>query len=263
MTRTQLGKQLTPFISTLLLFVVWEAACWAFRIPTFILPKPTESIAALVDNWSGIWPNALHTLVTTLIGFGAAVAVGIILGIAVGTSALIYDAVNPLLIGFNAIPKVALVPILVLWFGIGTVPAVITAFLTAFFPIVVNVAAGIATVEPELSDVLRSLGASKIDVVRKVGIPRSLPYFFASLKIAIALAFVGAVVSESIASNVGIGYLMLSASATFRIPLVFAGLLVIALMGIIMYMAAARLERRFASWATRGSEIGGGYMGGG
>jgi NitT/TauT family transport system permease protein len=262
MTRTRLGKQLTPFISTLLLFVVWEAACWVFRIPTFVLPKPTESFIALVDNWSGIWPNALHTLVTTLIGFGAAVVVGIVLGIAVGTSALIYDAVNPLLIGFNAIPKVALVPILVLWFGIGTVPAVITAFLTAFFPIVVNVATGIATVEPELNDVLRSLGASKVDIVRKVGIPRSLPYFFASLKIAIALAFVGAVVSESIASNVGIGYLMLSASATFRIPLVFAGLLVIALMGIIMYMAAARLERRFASWAMRGSEIGG-YMGGG
>ena len=196
MTGLQLRKQLTPFISTLLLFVVWEAACWAFEIPTFILPKPTESLAALVENWPGIWPNALHTLLTTLIGFGAAVIVGIILGIAVGTSALVYDAVNPLLIGFNAIPKVALVPILVLWFGIGTVPAVITAFLTAFFPIVVNVATGIATVEPELSDVLRSLGASKIDIVRKVGIPRSMPYFFASLKIAIALAFVGSVVSE-------------------------------------------------------------------
>ena len=178
------------------MFVVWEAACRAFRIPTFILPKPTEAFAALLDNWSGIWPNALHTLVTTLIGFGAAVIVGIILGVAVGTSVLVYDAVNPLLIGFNAIPKVALVPILVLWFGIGTVPAVITAFLTAFFPIVVNVATGIATVEPELNDVLRSLGASKIDIVRKVGIPRSMPYFFASLKIAIALAFVGAVVSE-------------------------------------------------------------------
>jgi NitT/TauT family transport system permease protein len=261
-TSAQLRKQLTPFASTLALFVVWEAACRIFRIPTFILPKPTESLAALVQNWSGIWPNALHTLLTTLVGFGAAVAVGIVLGIAVGTSALIYDAINPLLIGFNAIPKVALVPILVLWFGIGTVPAVITAFLTAFFPIVVNVATGIATLEPELADVLRSLGATKLDIVRKVGIPRSMPYFFASLKIAIALAFVGAVVSESIASNVGIGYLMLSASATFRIPLVFAGLLVIAFMGIIMYMGAVRLERRFASWAMRGSEIGG-YMGGG
>jgi ABC-type nitrate/sulfonate/bicarbonate transport system permease component len=108
----------------------------------------------------------------------------------------------------------------------------------------------------------RDHNSRKIDVVRKVGIPRSLPYLFASLKIAIALAFVGAVVSESIASNVGIGYLMLSASATFRIPLVFAGLLVIATMGIVMYMAASVLERRWASWATRGSEIGG-YMGGG
>ena len=85
---------------------------------TFILPKPTESLAALIENWSGIWPNALHTLVTTLIGFAAAVAIGVLLGIAVGTSALIYDAINPLLIGFNAIPKVALVPILVLWFGL-------------------------------------------------------------------------------------------------------------------------------------------------
>ena len=148
-------------------------------------------------------------------------------------------------------------PILVLWFGIGTVPAVLTAFLTAFFPIVVNVATGIATVEPELNDVLRSLGASKLDILRKVGFPRSMPYLFASLKIAIALAFVGCVVSESIASNVGIGYLMLSASASFRVPLVFAGLLVIAAMGVAMYMGASLLERRFASWAMRGSEVGG------
>ena len=219
-------------------------------------------MTALVENWSGIWPNALHTLLTTLVGFGAAVLSGLFSALRWARPRWSTMPSIRSLIGFNAIPKVALVPILVLWFGIGTVPAVITAFLTAFFPIVVNVATGIATVEPELSDVLRSLGASKIDIVRKVGIPRSLPYFFASLKIAIALAFVGAVVSESIASNVGIGYLMLSASATFRIPLVFAGLLVIALMGIIMYLAAARLERRFASWATRGSEIGG-YMGGG
>ena len=118
MTRTQVRKQFTPIVSTLALFVVWEAACWAFQIPTFILPRPTEALAALIENWPGIWPNALHTLITTLIGFGAAVAVGMMLGIAVGTSALVYDAINPLLIGFNAIPKVALVPILVLWFGI-------------------------------------------------------------------------------------------------------------------------------------------------
>ena len=251
MTRTQVRKQFTPIVSTLALFVVWEAACWAFQIPTFILPRPTEALAALIENWPGIWPNALHTLITTLIGFGAAVAVGMMLGIAVGTSALVYDAINPLLIGFNAIPKVALVPILVLWFGIGTVPAVITAFLTAFFPIVVNVATGIATVEPELSDVLRSLGASKTDIVRKVGIPRSMPYFFASLKIAITLAFVGTIISETVASNSGIGYLMMAATANFDTPLVFAGLVVIAAMGIIMYALFAIVERRMTFWANR------------
>ena len=254
--RSRLRRKLTPIVSVLVFFAVWEAICWIFRIPSFLLPKPSEALMALIENWSGIWPNALHTLLTTLAGFAIAVAIGVVLGVAVGASALIYDAVNPLLIGFNAVPKVALVPILVLWFGIGTVPAVVTAFLTAFFPIVVNVAMGIATVEPELNDVLHSLGASRLDVLRKVGIPRALPYFFASLKVAIALAFVGTVVSESIASNSGIGYLMLSASATFRVPLVFAGLLVIAAMGVMMYWLAAKFETRWASWAIRGSEIG-------
>src|ERR1700738_4949672 len=101
MTRTQVRKQLTPIISTLALFVVWEGACWAFQIPTFILPRPTEALAALIENWHGIWPNALHTLITTLIGFGAAVAVGMMLGIAGGTSAIGYDAANPLLLALH------------------------------------------------------------------------------------------------------------------------------------------------------------------
>jgi NitT/TauT family transport system permease protein len=246
-----------PWIAALLLFGSWEAFCRVFNVPVFLLPKPSEAIAALINLWPGIWPNAAQTLATTLVGFGMAVVIGLALGVAVGSSAILYSAVNPLLIGFNAIPKVALVPILVLWFGIGTIPAVLTAFLTAFFPILVNVAAGIATVEPELQDVLRALGASKLDVLRKIGLPRSMPYFFASLKVAIALAFVGSVVSETIAANSGIGYLMLTASATFQVPLVFAGLFVVAGLGIAMYAAAAVLERRWTAWATRGTEIGG------
>ncbi len=262
MTRRRFLLKITPLLSTLGFFLLWEAVCRVFSLPPFVLPKPTEIVHVLIDMWPGIWPNALHTLMTTLVGFGLALAFGLALGVAVGSSIFVYTAANPLLVGFNAIPKVALVPVLVLWFGIGTVPAVLTAFLTAFFPIMANVATGIATVEPEMRDVLRSLGASKIDIVRKIGIPRSLPYLFASLKVAIALAFVGAVISETIASNVGIGYLMMTASSTFQVPLVFAGLLVIAAMGILMYMAASVLERRWTNWATRGSEIGG-YVGGG
>jgi NitT/TauT family transport system permease protein len=155
------------------------------------------------------------------------------------------------MIGFNAIPKVAVVPILVLWFGIGAVPAILTAFLISFFPIVVNVATGLATIEPELEDVLKALGASKLDIMRKVGIPRALPYFFGSLKIAITLAFVGSVISESIASNHGIGNLMLQAQAQFRVPLIFAGLVALAVEGIAMYAVMAWLEKRMTGWAHR------------
>jgi NitT/TauT family transport system permease protein len=193
----------------------------------------------------------------TLLGFTLAVAFGLALGVLIGASALMYAALYPLLIGFNSIPKVAIVPILVIWFGIGAVPAVLTAFLISFFPIVVNVATGLATLEPELRDVLRSLGARQRDILLKVGLPRSMPYFFASLKVAVTLAFVGSVISETIAGNRGIGYLMLSASSSFRVPLVFAGLIVVAIMHVGMYAVFAMLERRFTGWAFR-SDVGAG-----
>ena len=164
----------------------------------------------------------------------------------------IYAAIYPVLIGFNSVPKVAVVPVLILWYGIGAVPAIITAFLISFFPIVVNVATGLATTEPELEDVLRALGGSKLDIMRKVGIPRSLPYFFGSLKVAITLAFVGAVVSETVGANRGIGFLMLSAQANFQVPLVFAGLMALAFLGIVLYAITAAVEMRFTGWAFRG-----------
>jgi NitT/TauT family transport system permease protein len=155
------------------------------------------------------------------------------------------------LIGINSVPKAAVVPILVIWLGIGQPPAIATAFLLSFFPIAVNVAAGLATVEPELEDVLRSLGASKLDILRKISLPRSLPYFFASLKVAVTLAFVGAVISETLASNDGIGYMMLQAASQFRTSLMFAGLIVIAAMGIGAYLVCAYVEARMTGWATR------------
>jgi NitT/TauT family transport system permease protein len=245
-----------PWLVTFGIFVVWELACLALDIPEFILPRPTRIAVALVDGMGAIWFHAQHTLVTTLIGFGLAIIGGVVLGVFVGSSRLIYRGVYPVLVGFNSIPKAAVVPVLVIWFGIGTVPAIITAFLLAFFPIAVNVATGLATLEPELQDVLRSLGAKRRDIIWKVGLPRSLPYFFASLKIAITLAFVGTVISETVASNQGIGTLMVQASATFKIPLMFAGLVVVAVMGIAMYAAAAIIERRTTGWATRTMDFG-------
>jgi len=246
-----LAIKLAPWIATIALFVLWEASVRLFNIPQFFLPPPSLVAKSFVEFWPAIYRNSLFTLSTTALGFGMAVAFGLALGLAVGWSRAIYAGVYPLMIGFNAIPKVAVVPILVLWFGIGFIPAVLTAFLISFFPIVVNVATGLATIEPEMEDVLKALGASKLDIMRKVGIPRSLPYFFGSLKIAITLAFVGSVISESVASNTGIGNLMLQAQAQFQVPLIFAGLIALAVEGIAMYALMAWLETRMTGWAQR------------
>src|SRR5215475_11044480 len=242
---------LAPWIFTVAFFAMWEAAVDLFRIPVFFLPPPSVIARAFVDFWPAIYRNSVFTLSTTALGFALAVGFGLLLGLVVGWSRTIYAGLYPLMVGFNAIPKVAVVPILVLWFGIGFIPAVLTAFLISFFPIVVNVATGLATIEPEMEDVLKALGASKLDIMRNVGIPSTLPYFFGSLKVAITLAFVGSVISESIASNYGIGNLMLQAQAQFQVPLIFAGLVALAVEGIVMYWAMALLEARMTKWAQR------------
>jgi NitT/TauT family transport system permease protein len=247
-------RRILPWLVILAIFVVWELTVRLFNIEQFVLPTPSAIFASFWQwHWS-ILAEAWQTFMTTAIGFAFAIVFGLLAGVAIGSSSLVYDGFYPALIGFNTIPKVAVVPILVIWFGIGTVPAIITAFLLSFFPILVNVATGIATMEPELQDVLRALGAKRWQVITKVGLPRSMPYFFASLKVSITVAFVGSIVAETVASNSGIGNLMLVASSRFDVPLAFAGLLVTSVMGIGMYAVASTIERRMTGWAMRGAD---------
>jgi NitT/TauT family transport system permease protein len=253
MNRGSVMVRLAPWISTAIMFLLWEGAVRLFKVPAFFLPPPSAIAIAIVEYWGPIYRHSLYTLSTTLIGFGMAVGFGLLLGLVVGWSRSIYAGLYPLMIGFNAIPKVAVVPILVLWFGIGFIPAVLTAFLISFFPIVVNVATGLATIEPELEDVLKALGASKLDIMRKVGIPRTQPYLFGSLKVAITLAFVGTIVSETVGANAGLGYLIALAGSNFQVPLVFAALLLLAVEGIAMYAVFAYVEVYFTRWAFRSS----------
>jgi NitT/TauT family transport system permease protein len=231
------------------LIAIWEVAVPALGIQQIVLPAPSGIVRTMVQTAGPIAFHARHTLVTTLIGFAAAVGLGLLLGFLIGASATVNDALYPLLVGFNSIPKAAIVPLLVMWFGIGTVPAVLTAFLLAFFPVAVNVALGLATLEAELSDVLRVLGASRWQIFRKVGVPRTMPLFFASLKVAVSSAFVGSVISETVASNAGIGYLMAVAASDFNTRLAFGGLFVLAAMGVALYGVFAAIERRMTAWA--------------
>ena len=236
-------------------FLLWEFLCWVFGVSDIVLPKPSQIIVTLIERMPALWPHTLQTLYTTLVGFAFGIVIGVALGALIGSSRLAYDVAYPLLIGFATIPKVAVVPIFVLWFGAGTVPAVLTAMIMSIFPIVVNVATGLATTEPELEDVMRALKASKLDILTNVGLPRTMPYFFASLKVAVTQAFVGTVIAETVASNRGIGNLMMIASSSFDVPLVFAGLLILAILGIILYAMFSLLEARVTGWAHRKDQL--------
>ncbi|MEC5399188.1 ABC transporter permease [Uliginosibacterium sp. H1] len=248
---TRQQEALLPWLFIGSMVLLWQFACMALDLPAFVLPSPV-AVGASIQKWAlPILQNAAFTLLATLCGFAIAVVLGGALGVAIGSSRFIYRGMYPVLIGFNSIPKVAVVPLFVIWFGAGTVPAILTAFLVSFFPIAVNVSAGLANVEPELLDVLRALGASRSDILRKVGLPRTLPYFFASLKVSVTLAFVGAIIAETVAGRDGIGYLMMAATANFDTALVFAGLTIISLMGIMMYAIFAFIENRMTRWAQR------------
>ena len=246
-----LAEKLAPWATAVGLVGLWWLCVDLFGIESYILPSPLETATAIYTYRLPLLANATATLATTLAGFAVAVAVGSVLGIVIGSFRLAYSALFPILVAFNSVPKAALVPILVIWFGVSALPAVITAFVLSFFPIVVNVATGFATIEPELVDVLRALGATRLDRIRKIGLPRSLPYFFASLKIAITLSFVGSVIAEIVAGNRGIGHVMLIAGSDFNVPLVFGALLVVGAMGTLMYAVFALLEHRFTGWSVR------------
>lgn len=255
MSQRDLLKAAMPWLVLAGILAIWQIACVAFDVPEIILPKPSKIFTVFVARFDILLAFCWDTMWTTVVGFLLAIAGGMLLGLAIGASPFVYSGLYPLLIAFNAVPKVAIVPILMIWVGVGALPAVITAGVISFFPIVVNVATGLATIEPEMIDVLNSLGASRYEIMRKVGIPRAMPYLFASLKVAITLAFIGSVISETVGGNRGIGFLMLSAGARNDAPTTFAGLFAIAIMGVAMYAVCALVEKRMTRWAFRGQLV--------
>jgi NitT/TauT family transport system permease protein len=236
-------------------FVAWELLCRLLHVSDLVLPLPSRILLTMVTRFPDLWPHLAQTIMSTLTGFALGVVAGVMTGILIGSSRLAYDTLYPLLIGFSSVPKVAIIPIFVIWFGVGTIPAILTALSLSVFPVVVNVATGISTSDPELEDVLRALGASKGDILWNVALPRTLPYLFASLKVAVTVAFIGSITSETIASNYGIGTVMMVASANFDVALLFAGLGLISITGIALYVLFSFFEAHFTGWATRKSAV--------
>jgi NitT/TauT family transport system permease protein len=244
-------EALLPFGFALMVILLWQAAVWVLDVPTYVLPGPFDIVPTLFDRFDAIAMMAKQTARATLVGFTLGVAIGLTVGALIGSSRILYDMVYPSIIGFHAVPSVALIPLFVIWFGAGPHIAVITATIVCFFPVTVVVATAIAASSPELDDVLRSLGARKIDILLKVSIPRALPHFFGSLKLAITGAFIGTIVAETVAANSGIGYVMVVATNNMDGPLAFAGLTILALMGVTLYALSLFVEKRLTGWAYR------------
>jgi NitT/TauT family transport system permease protein len=237
-----------------LAFALWEAGVRLFKVPAFILPSPSAVLLEAISTASILAHHSLVTIVGTGISLAAGALLGMLVGLVIGYSRPLSRLFYPLLGGFHALPMSAFIPIFVVWFGIGMVPGIVAGTLIAFFPVVVNVVTGLRTIEPDLWDMLTTLGASKRQIYLKVGIPRTLPYFFASLKIAAAGAFIGNIVGEMLAAGSGLGYVLVVATTSLKLTLAFAALTILLLLGMLMFICFDVLEKRIAPWAFRAEE---------
>ena len=237
-----------PILLCVLLLVLWDVAIRLFRIPPYLIPSPWSVVEQLVAQWPKLLKEAIVTTWATLGGFGLSIAFGIPMALAIAYSRTIESYVYPLLVFSQSVPKVAIAPLFVVWFGFGIFPKVICAFLLGFFPIVVSTVMGFKSVEPDMIDLARSMKASKLATFARIRFPQALPSIFAGLKVSVTLAVVGAVVGEFVGSNSGIGYLLQIANGNFDLPLMFAGLTVLSGIGVLLFVVVDVVERLVIPW---------------
>ena len=239
---------LYPAAAIVLVLAAWESLTRLGAAPSYALPAPAEVAVALVQQWPMLMSNAVSTTVAIVSGFALSVVVGIALAVLISSSRIFEKSLYPLLVGSQAIPKLALAPLFVVWFGFGLLPKVIMTFLIAVFPIVVSTVQGIASVETELEFLSRSMGLSPYRTFRMIRLYRALPSIFAGLKVAITLAVVGAVVGEFVGSDRGLGTLLLRAIGVVNTPLLFAGLIVLTVLAVVLFGLIELLERFAIPW---------------
>ncbi|MEL6508443.1 MAG: ABC transporter permease [Pseudomonadota bacterium] len=242
-----------PLASIIVFLALWELLVWANGWPNFKMASPSDLPPAFIRYWDLFLSMGWQTLWRTVAGLALAVVVGTAIGMIIGFSRIARDALYPLLVGFNAIPKATLVPVISLIFiGQHDFNTVLMAFMISFFPIAVSVGIGLSTLEPEYRDILRSLGASRFTIFRKIALPKTLPEFFGALKVSVTLAFIGTNLVEIVSPHGrGLGALFKSGETNGDYPLMFAVLIALAFLGIVLYYAVVYLEKVFAGWAER------------
>jgi len=242
---------LAPAVSIMLLLGAWEVLVRLFAVPEFILPAPTVIMVSIAEAWPNVLMHSQATLVTVLLGFAASVAVSLPLAVVIASSPVLEAAIYPLLVITQSVPKVALAPILMVAMGASELPRVVVTFLVAFFPLVVSSVAGLAATPPELLELARSCRATRTQELFRIRLPFAVPFVFAGLKVAIALCVVGAVVGEFVGADRGLGYLIQTSMAFFKVPLAFGAVVVLAAMGIVLFQAVAVAESWLFPWAEK------------
>ena len=239
-----------PVATFVALLIVWEICVKAFAIPVYLLPAPSVIYAETAAEWPVVWGHTLATLVTVLLGFGFSIVVSLPLGFALTSSRYVSNAIYPLLVLTQSIPKVALAPILVIAMGANELPRIAVTFLVAFFPLVIAIATGLLSVPADLIELSRSYKTSRMQELLRIRVPYAIPFIFSGLKAAIALAVVGAVVGEFVTSDRGLGYLIQTSTAFFRMPLAFGAMVLLSIMGIVLFQLVGIAERVLFPWSS-------------
>jgi NitT/TauT family transport system permease protein len=245
-------RSVYPVAGLLIILVVWQIYTSWSGISRIVLPSPIDIGLVSIRRYDLLLKETWPTLIETIFGFGLALLIGIPLAVCVANSRLLNLAIYPILVATQSVPKVAIAPIVLVWFGLGMESKLALAFLVAFFPVVVDTAAGLQATPPGLLELARSLRASPLQVFMKVQIPAALPFMFAGAKVAITLAVIGAVIGEFVGSVNGLGNLLLSANSQLEGPLAWAALVWLSVLGILLFAAVVLAERLFMPWAQTG-----------
>jgi NitT/TauT family transport system permease protein len=237
-----------PFWLIIVLIIGWDLCIRLFKIPPYLVPTPWQVVEQLFKEWPMLWREALPTLYATLGGFVLSALVGVPIAMWIAYSRLVESFVYPLLVFSQSVPKVAIAPLFVVWFGFGVIPKVIAAFLLGFFPVIVATVQGFKSIEPDVIDLARSMGANPLKVFIKFRLPQAMPAIFSGLKVSVTLAVVGAVVGEFVGSNSGLGYVLQKANGTFDLPLMFAALVILSMIGVLLFLVLELIERWVLPW---------------
>lgn len=241
---------LYPLAGTLIIVLVWHYYVVLFHVPIVVLPTPMQVLQAMAQEWKALLEEGWVTALECIYGFALAMAIGIPIAVTMTYSRIANQMFYPLLVASQSIPKVAIAPILLVWFGTGLQSKLAMAFVIAFFPVVVDTATGLRSTSPELLELARSLQCSRLQTFFKIQLPSALPSIFSGAKIAVTLAVIGAVIGEFIGSNEGLGNLLLTANSQLNTPLVWAALIVLSALGMVLYGIVVLAEIILMPWAV-------------